>query len=54
MPDRMAEMSRLADLSTAILYETGEFVHAMPYDAKSYNDERMPLMHEIRVHGLDL
>ncbi len=54
MPDRMAEVNRLADLSTAILYETGEFVHAMPYCANSYDDERMPLMHEIRAHGIDL
>ncbi len=54
MPDRMAEMNRLADLSTAILDETGEFIHAMPYRAGSYNDERMPLMHEIRAEGIDL
>ena len=54
MPDRMAEMNRLADLSTAILDETGEFIHAMPYRAGSYNDERMPLMHEIRTEGIDL
>jgi len=54
MPDRMAELNRLADLSTVILYETGEFVHAMPYHADSYNDERIPLMHEIRVDGIDL
>ncbi|HJS87396.1 MAG TPA: nucleotidyltransferase domain-containing protein [Acetobacteraceae bacterium] len=54
MPDRMAEMNQLADLSTAILYETGEFVHAMPYDADSYNDERIPLMYEIRADGIDL
>ena len=54
MPNRMAEMNRLADLSTAILDETGEFIHAMPYRAGSYTDERMPLMHEIRVDGIDL
>jgi uncharacterized protein len=54
MPDRMAEMERLADLSTAILEETGEFVHAMPYRAGFYNDERMPLMHEIRADGIDV
>src|SRR6185437_3141879 len=47
MPDRMAEMNRLADLGTAILDETGELVHAMPYSAGFYNDPRMPLMHEI-------
>jgi hypothetical protein len=28
MPDRFAEMNQLADLSTEILNETGEFIHA--------------------------
>jgi uncharacterized protein len=54
MPDRFAEMNRLADLSTSFLDETGEFIHAMPYRAALYNDERMPLMHEIRADGIDL
>ena len=53
MRDRFAEMDRLADLSTAILDETGEFIHAMPYRAGSY-DERTPLMHEVRADGIDL
>jgi uncharacterized protein len=53
MPDRFAEMDRLADLSTNILEETGEFIHAMPYQANAYN-ERLPLMHEIRADGIDL
>ena len=51
--DRFAEMNRLADLSTHILEETGEFIHAMPYRAGSYA-ERTPLMHEIRAEGIDL
>jgi uncharacterized protein len=51
--DRFAEMDRLADLSTHILEETGEFIHAMPYRGGSY-DERTPLMHEIRADGIDL
>lgn len=54
MPDRFAEMNRLADLGTAILDETGGFIHAMPYGAGFYNDARMPLMHEIRAEGVDL
>jgi predicted nucleotidyltransferase len=54
MPDRFVEMDRLADLSTAILDETGGFIHAMPYQAGFYNDARMPLMHEIRADGIDL
>ncbi|HJU12477.1 MAG TPA: nucleotidyltransferase domain-containing protein [Candidatus Binataceae bacterium] len=51
--DRFADMDRLADLSTHILIETGEFIHAMPYRAGSYN-ERTPLMFEIRAYGIDL
>ena len=54
MPDRWAEMTRLADLSTAILYDSGDVVHAMPYRADAYDDPRMPLMHEIRREGVDL
>jgi predicted nucleotidyltransferase len=53
MADRFAEMDRLADLSTAILDETGEFIHAMPYRAGSYED-RTSLMREIRREGIDL
>jgi uncharacterized protein len=53
MSDRFAEMNRLADLSTNILDETGEFIHAMPYRAGSYN-ERTPLMLEVRAVGVDL
>ena len=53
MADRFAEMDRLADLSTAILDETGEFIHAMPYHAGSYED-RTSLMREIRREGIDL
>jgi predicted nucleotidyltransferase len=40
-------------LSTGIIEETGEFVHAMPYRAGAY-DERTPLMLEIRTDGVDL
>jgi uncharacterized protein len=54
LTDRGCELNRLADLGTDILDEAGEFVHAMPYRAGSYNDERMPLMYEIRAHGIDL
>jgi len=54
MTDRAAEMNRLADIATHILYDEGEFIHAMPYRAGSYNDERMPLMHETRAEGIDL
>ena len=44
---------RLADIATGILYDEGEII-AMFYHAGSYNDERMPLMDEIRAKGIDL
>ena len=54
MTDQPAEMNRLADLATDVLYDGGPFIHAMPYRAGSYNDARIPLMHEIRAEGIDL
>jgi predicted nucleotidyltransferase len=53
MPDRFAEMKRLAEVTRDILYSVGGVIHAMPYCAGSY-DERTPLMHEIRADGVDL
>lgn len=53
MPDRAAELKRLADISTDILYDSGECIHAMPYRAGAY-EERTPLMREIRNDGVDL
>ena len=53
MDNRDPELYRLADLSTQLIQETGEFVHAMPYRAGAYN-ERTPLMREIRLEGIDL
>jgi predicted nucleotidyltransferase len=54
MTDQPAEMNRLADIATDILYDGGPFIHAMPYRAGSHNDARMPLMHQIRAEGIDL
>ena len=54
MTDRIAELYRLADLATDILYDGGPFVQAMAYPAGSYNDPRMPLMYAIRTEGIDL
>ena len=54
MTNRDAEMNRLADPATDVLYNDGQFIHAMPYRARCYNDERMPLMHEICAEGIDL
>ena len=50
--NRDPELYRPADPSTAMIEETGEFVHAMPYRAGAYN-ERTPLMREIRREGID-
>ena len=54
MRDRWRELDKLADIGTNILDDTGGIVHAMPYLAGTYNDPRMPLMHEIRREGVDL
>lgn len=53
LTDRAVEMNRLADISTGILEESGEFIHAMPFRAGAY-EERSPLMHEVREDGVDL
>lgn len=53
MADRWQEFDRLADLSTDLLDKTGEFIHAIPYRAGSYED-RTSLMREIRYEGVDL
>ncbi|HEY1934251.1 MAG TPA: nucleotidyltransferase domain-containing protein [Acetobacteraceae bacterium] len=53
MDIRDPELYRLTGLSTRIIEETGEFVHAMPYRAGFY-EERTPLMREIRREGIDL
>jgi predicted nucleotidyltransferase len=53
MDDLWAETKRLADISTEILIDTDEFVHAMPFRAGAWN-ERTPLMRDIRIEGVDL
>ena len=53
IPDRAAELNRLADMATDILYDSGECIHATPFRVGAYF-ERTPLMHEIREDGLDL
>jgi predicted nucleotidyltransferase len=53
MTDRGPKLHRLADLSTDIIDETGELVHAVPYRAAAYN-ERTPLMREIWREGVEL
>jgi predicted nucleotidyltransferase len=51
--DRWAEMDKLADLRVDFLDATGAFFEARPYPAGAYA-ERTPLMHEIRIDGVDL
>jgi uncharacterized protein len=53
LPDRWAELDKLADLRVSFLDETGAFLDAKPFPATAYR-ERTPLMHEIREEGLDL
>lgn len=54
VPDHWQELDRLADLSTKIIVEEdGPFIHAMVFPAGAYN-ERTPLMHSVRLDGIDL
>ncbi len=53
LPDRWAELDRLACLRVDMIDETGVFFDAKPYAASAWF-ERTPLMHEIRQEGLDL
>ena len=47
------EAGRLAEVTTAILYDTGAVINALPLQAGAYQ-ERTPLMRELRREGLDL
>jgi uncharacterized protein len=53
LPDRWAELDRLAKLRVDFLDETDAFFDAKPYPAEAYQ-ERSPLMHEIRQEGVEL
>ena len=53
LPDRWAELDKLAKLRVDLLDETDAFVDPKPYPAEAYR-ERSPRMHEIRRHGLEL
>ncbi len=53
LPDRWAELDRLARLRVEMIDETGAFFDAKPYPAGALQ-ERTPLMHEIRQDGLEL
>ncbi|MFO1103562.1 MAG: nucleotidyltransferase domain-containing protein [Methylocystis sp.] len=47
------ESGRLAEIETDILYDTGAVINALPFSLGAY-DARTPLMHELRLDGLDL
>jgi predicted nucleotidyltransferase len=53
LPDRWAELDRLARLRVDFLDETDAFFDAKPYPAEAYR-ELSPLMREIRQEGLAL
>jgi predicted nucleotidyltransferase len=53
LPDRWAELDRLADLRVRFLDETGAFFDAKPYLTTAYRDATL-LMREIRRDGLEL
>jgi predicted nucleotidyltransferase len=53
LPDRWAELDRLAALRVDMIDDTGAFFDAKPYPAAAYLD-RTPLMDEIRHDGIEL
>jgi len=52
LSDRWRDLDCLADIASAILADTGQWVHAMAYPAGTYHDPT-PRMHEVR-EGIDL
>jgi uncharacterized protein (UPF0332 family)/predicted nucleotidyltransferase len=53
LTDWRAEQRRLMDLKLQLIDATGEDIQAIPFPAGSYG-ARTPLMHEIRLDGIDL
>ena len=51
--ERWPEVDRLVEIETDLLYETGAFVHALPFRAGAWQ-ERSPLMSAVRREGVDL
>ncbi len=47
------ELDRLVDLKIAFVESAGAFFDAKPFPKSAY-DERTPLMHDIRLDGLDI
>jgi predicted nucleotidyltransferase len=53
MPDRANEVTRIVELETDILYDTGAVINALPLPAEAYL-ERTGFMSELRKDGVDL
>jgi uncharacterized protein len=53
LTDRWEEIDRIIPVVTDIVDDTGAVIHAMPYQAGSYQD-RTSLTREIRREGVDL
>jgi predicted nucleotidyltransferase len=51
--DRWREMDILVPLVTDIVEQTGQVIHPLPYRVGAWH-ERTPLMHEVRLDGIDL
>jgi predicted nucleotidyltransferase len=51
--DRWREIDILVPLVTDIVEQTGLVIHPLPYPAGAWR-ERSPLMHEVRLDGVDL
>jgi predicted nucleotidyltransferase len=53
MPNRWAEMDKLADLRVRFMEDEGSFFDTKAYHIKNLT-ERTPIMHEIRKDGRDV
>jgi len=47
------EVSRISDVETAILYDTGKVINGLPLNASSWNDSSL-FMQELRRDGIEL
>lgn len=53
LPDRWAELDRLAAVRVRLIDDMGAFIDVKPYPAGAYR-EHTALMQEIRQDGIDL
>ena len=53
LSERTIAMTRLAEVETDILYDSGAVISALPLPAEAYG-ERTGFMHEVRQDGLEL